>query len=341
MSDKRRMFSDTVLRSADFMFLSKEAQLLYIQLCMEADDSGVVNNAIIVVGMLSTTIGATEEHLEELVSSGFVIKLEERLHVIADWFVQNQIKSDRFRESRYKDKLEKAFDTDKTGRYVPKLDTDCIQNCSTVGDKTVPLLDTDCIQNPSTVGDKNLPQYSIAKLSKDKLSIAKVSEAKLSTYICACDVSADTTDNIPDATDPPKLDISQELTQKAEEVRLKLKDAGLGVPDQISWLMRDFKFALEGKRQLHLTDDEFFASLDNYAALLAACKKTPDAFWWGSSMPIPSLFKGQSPPILRFLPSAFDIKDFRKTAKPPGNAREPPRRGVDSEYSLKSIAEGT
>lgn len=132
MSDKRRMFSDSILRSADFMFLSKEAQLLYIQLCMEADDRGVVNNAIVVVGMLSTTIHAKMKHLNELIEGGFIIKLGERLHVIADWFVQNQIKADRVRESRYKNTLDQAFDIDKNGKYVPKmspkLDTECLHS---------------------------------------------------------------------------------------------------------------------------------------------------------------------------------------------------------------------
>ena len=153
------------------------------------------------------------------------------------------------------------------------------------------------------------------------------------------DPPVDDLPSVDDFPDDNTLLTHKELTNKAEEIRKKLKDAGLGVPDAISWYGRDFRFALEGKRRLHLSDDEFFTALENYATLLAAKKDNPGAFWWKSKQSIGSLFNdnGKEPSINRFLPYAFNLEDF----KAGGRARASPKRGIDqsSNYDAKEIAE--
>ena len=41
----KRMFSSKIIESSDFLDLEPMSQLLYMHLCMFADDDGVVNNA--------------------------------------------------------------------------------------------------------------------------------------------------------------------------------------------------------------------------------------------------------------------------------------------------------
>ena len=95
---ERRMFSRSVIGSARFLRMPATSRLLYYDLGMEADDDGCVE----AFGVMRKT-GATEDDLRVLASKGFIRVLNEDLvSYILDWNINNQIRKDRYHESRYK-----------------------------------------------------------------------------------------------------------------------------------------------------------------------------------------------------------------------------------------------
>lgn len=140
----KRMFSRSVLRADGFLDLPASAQMLYVQLCLEADDDGIIDTAKSVMRM----VGAGAEDLKCLVEEGFLLYAEpERVYVARHWKVNNQIQKDRYHPSVYKTVTDRLRTLDnkeyvlmdeaqpeKSGPEQPciqsgyNLDTTCIQN---------------------------------------------------------------------------------------------------------------------------------------------------------------------------------------------------------------------
>ena len=101
---ERRMLSIKITSSARFLRMSHASQALYMHLVMNADDDGVVE-AFSVMRLAA----ATEENLQELADRKFIRLLNEDLvaHIL-DWDENNKIRSDRKRDSIYKDLLERV-----------------------------------------------------------------------------------------------------------------------------------------------------------------------------------------------------------------------------------------
>ena len=101
---ERRMLSIKITSSARFLRMSHASQALYMHLVMNADDDGVVE-AFSVMRLAA----ATEENLQELADRKFIRLLNEDLvaHIL-DWDENNKIRSDRKRDSIYKDLLEQV-----------------------------------------------------------------------------------------------------------------------------------------------------------------------------------------------------------------------------------------
>lgn len=98
---QRRMFSLKIIDSAKFLKMPSSSRLLYYDLCMRADDDGVVEG----FNVLRMT-GATEDDLKVLISKDFIKVLNEDLvSYIIDWKEHNKIRSDRKVNSIYKDLL--------------------------------------------------------------------------------------------------------------------------------------------------------------------------------------------------------------------------------------------
>lgn len=83
----KRMFSELVIESENFLELSPNAQALYMHLCMKADDDGFLNN----LSSLQKFYGAKEEHINELENSGYIIKFDSSNCVIRHWKQSNCI----------------------------------------------------------------------------------------------------------------------------------------------------------------------------------------------------------------------------------------------------------
>lgn len=102
---QRRMFSIQIINSARFLKMPSSSRLLYFDLCMRADDDGVVEG----FNVLRMT-GATEDDLRILVAKNFVNVLNDDLVTyIRDWKEHNKIRADRKVDSIYKDLLLKVL----------------------------------------------------------------------------------------------------------------------------------------------------------------------------------------------------------------------------------------
>lgn len=98
---QRRMFSLKIVDSAKFLKMPSSTRLLYYDLCMRADDDGVVEG----FNVLRMT-GASEDDLKILVAKDFLKVLNEDLvSYVTDWKEHNKIRADRKVDSIYKNLL--------------------------------------------------------------------------------------------------------------------------------------------------------------------------------------------------------------------------------------------
>jgi len=101
---ERRMFSNSIVKSASFLKMPSETQCLYFHLCLSADDDGVVEAFTIM-----RLTGATEDSLKLLAAKKFVYVLNDDLvSFISDWREHNKIRADRKVDSIYKHLLLKV-----------------------------------------------------------------------------------------------------------------------------------------------------------------------------------------------------------------------------------------
>lgn len=161
----RRMFAKSVVQSARFLQMPVSSRLLYYDLGMAADDDGVVE-AFTVMRMTA----ASTDDLRILVSKGFIEVLNNELVVlIKDWATNNQIRSDRYHESIYKDLIKRSTTT-----CLPlgtNLDTSGLPHDNHQG--------TDCLPEGGQHGIQMEPQSSLGKVSLGKDSLDKGSQGQM------------------------------------------------------------------------------------------------------------------------------------------------------------------
>lgn len=102
MSEKR-MFSKQITDSDAFLEMPLSTQALYFHLGMVADDDGFINSPKRVQRM----IGGSDDDFKLLIAKNFVIPFESGVVVIKHWKINNYIRSDRYKETVYRD--EKAM----------------------------------------------------------------------------------------------------------------------------------------------------------------------------------------------------------------------------------------
>ena len=154
----RRMFSKAVLRSDDFLNMSLSAQLLYIQLSLEADDDGILDN----ITAIKRIVGATDENYQELVDNNLIIDFGNSIIALTHWNVNNLIQKDRYKATIYqKEKSELILNEN-------KVYTRCIRNVSKSDTKN-----KNCIQSVSNLDTQD--KLSKVNLSKDNIYSQTVS----------------------------------------------------------------------------------------------------------------------------------------------------------------------
>ncbi len=130
------MMNKIILQSDAFSDMSHGAKILYIYMCMDADDDGFVDNTRQIVKIHDLK----PEHLKELTDKRFVLAFGSGIHVVKHWFLHNRIASDRYKRTKY------------------------VEERSTLQKKDDGAYTTSRIRND----DETSPQYSIVEYSKDK-----------------------------------------------------------------------------------------------------------------------------------------------------------------------------
>lgn len=112
---ERRMLSSKIICSDAFTEMPFSAQALYLQLVMEADDDGFLNNA----RRIQRTIEATQADLDILLEKRYLLGFENCIVVIKHWRIHNQIRKDRYNPTHYQDEFNK-LEIKPDGAYTEK-----------------------------------------------------------------------------------------------------------------------------------------------------------------------------------------------------------------------------
>ena len=91
----RRMFSLSVIDTDKFLDMPVSSQLLYFHLGMRADDDGFVSSP----KRIARTTNCGDDDLRILATKGYIIPFESGVVVIRHWRQNNQLRSDRYRET--------------------------------------------------------------------------------------------------------------------------------------------------------------------------------------------------------------------------------------------------
>lgn len=127
------MFSEKILESDAFIDMQLQSQILYVHLCMSADDDGFIGSPNRIIRM----IGVEKKHYEELLSKRFVLSFQSGVCVIKHWLINNTIKKDRYIETVYREEKsllivkENSVYTEKNHNGT-EMEPECFQNGSEI-----------------------------------------------------------------------------------------------------------------------------------------------------------------------------------------------------------------
>lgn len=177
---QRRMFSLKIIDSARFLKMPTSTRLLYYDLCMRADDDGVVEG----FNVLRMT-GAAEDDLKVLVAKDFIKVLNEDLvSYVTDWKEHNKIRSDRKVDSIYKNLLLQVLPDvklleSKQRADLKKKNKDCTSNKDSW---------TSNGQTKDCLGEDRIGKDSLGKvrIEKDNKSSVVVSNIEVFKYFEQC-----------------------------------------------------------------------------------------------------------------------------------------------------------
>ena len=114
----RRMIHQDVICCDDFLDMSFEAQALFFQLQIKADEYGFVQSPRSTLRMM----GASNESLETLIDSGFVIRFHSGVIVMTHWNKANTRRADREAKMRFPDEYNQLHIDEETGLYSMRDD---------------------------------------------------------------------------------------------------------------------------------------------------------------------------------------------------------------------------
>lgn len=97
---EKRMFSQKIVESDDFLDMPCSAQSLYFHLNMNADDDGFVNNA----RSVARAVRSSAEDLNLLIEERFVLSFDNCI-VIKHWRMHNTLRKDRYKPTQYQDEF--------------------------------------------------------------------------------------------------------------------------------------------------------------------------------------------------------------------------------------------
>ena len=127
---RRRMISNAVTDAYRFQSMEPQTQLLYVYLCLKADDDGFVGNPYLFMHLT----GCGEGDLETLAQRGYVILFESGIAAVVHWHIHNTIKKDRYNPTVHTEELAQLRLEDKCYVRVAEPEPERNQN----GTKTEP-----------------------------------------------------------------------------------------------------------------------------------------------------------------------------------------------------------
>ncbi len=132
---EKRMFTQKIVDSDDFLDLPLSAQALYFHLNMEADDDGFINNP----RKIQRGCGASTEDFELLVKERFILCFDNGVAVVKHWRMHNTLKKDRYKPTAYQEQLatlmvkkDKSYTEKAQNNNVSTLEPEWNQNGTTV-----------------------------------------------------------------------------------------------------------------------------------------------------------------------------------------------------------------
>lgn len=94
---ERRMMSLEVVDTDAFLDMPQSSQLLYFHLSIRADDDGFVSAP----RKIARTLGASADDMKVLIGKKFIIAFEDGVCVIKHWRINNFIRKDIYKETKY------------------------------------------------------------------------------------------------------------------------------------------------------------------------------------------------------------------------------------------------
>ena len=123
---RRRMISKDVWDEPDFNSMTKTAQVLYVNLVLNADDEGFVINP----DEIKKSKKCTDNAMQELIDNGYIIMFDSGKAVVRHWYMMNRVDKDKFKETKCQDDKSLLL----LNGDVYELDPDA-ENASTEGDE--------------------------------------------------------------------------------------------------------------------------------------------------------------------------------------------------------------
>ncbi len=163
---KRRMFSADVVLTDKFTDMDCEAQALYFQLMIQADDDGFVASP----KRLTKGCGFPLTALDTLEQEGYLINFPSGVCVITHWHICNVIRKDRYKETVYLEEKSKLV-IKNNGEYI--LADECVNKTDSFGCHLV-----DNWETQESIGKESIDKDSIDKERVGKESIEKNSTDK-------------------------------------------------------------------------------------------------------------------------------------------------------------------
>lgn len=100
---ERRMFSKEIIDSDAFLDMPVSSQNLYFHLGMRADDDGFINSP----NKIMSICKSSRNDMDLLILKHFIIPFESGIVVIKHWRLNNYLRSDRYKPTRYQDEYAK------------------------------------------------------------------------------------------------------------------------------------------------------------------------------------------------------------------------------------------
>lgn len=162
------MFSDEVTSTDAFLDMPSSSQLLYFHLGMNADDDGFIASPKMVMRVIS----ASSDDLKLLIAKKFLLAFESGVCVVKHWRINNQIRGDRYNETKYTQEKSQLFIRE-NGSYtfnqenalpVPKghFTTDGLpfgNQMATNGNHSIGKVRIGKVSKDNTKGDFELPEW--------------------------------------------------------------------------------------------------------------------------------------------------------------------------------------